>query len=409
MKHLKFRRGICILTALALFAGIWCAAPSLTPEASAVTQAEIDAMKDDLENIAGKIGDLKTQLKQIASDKAKALEQKRLLDEQIALISNQIAETDRVIAEYDGLITLKEAEIADIEAKEAAQYELFCKQVRSMEEQGSVSYLSILFDCSDFSELLDRAMMVSEIMDYNNDVINMLLATRDALQIARQELETKRAEQQTLRDGQAAARAELELQEAEANALAKRLANKEAAYKSSVKELEAEDKRIEADIKKAEKQLAAQNAGIVSESGWYWPVPGYYTLTSGFGWRTHPVYGTRRYHKGTDVGGAGINGTPIGAAKSGIVTTSKYSSSYGNYVVVSHSDGYQTLYAHMRSRAVKVNDVVKQGQTLGYVGTTGVSTGPHLHYEVWKNGERTDAEKYYSNLESVFYRRYNAP
>ena len=90
-----------------------------------------------------------------------------------------------------------------------------------------------------------------------------------------------------------------------------------------------------------------------------------------------------------------------------MVTTSAYSSSYGNYVVVSHSDGYQTLYAHMSKRAVSEGKIVKQGETLGYVGSTGASTGSHLHYEVWKNGERTDAELYYPELDKVFIRAYN--
>lgn len=404
----KFRRAIGSLVALALVLGVWCGAPLLMPEASAVTQEEIDAMKGELEGIATQIDQLKAQIDQVASDKAEALEQKRLLDEQIYLLNDQIAKTDAVIAEYDGLIAIKEAEIADIEAKEAAQYELFCKQVRSMEEQGTVSYLSILFDCADFAELLDRAMMISEIMDYNNDIINMLLATREALQLARQELEDERAEQQALRDSQVAAKAQLELQEAAAAALAQSLINQEAEFESAVKALEAEDKRIEAEMKEAERQLAIQNAGFVSESGWYWPVPGFYTLTSGYGWRTHPVYGTRRYHNGTDIGGSGISGTAIGAAKTGVVTTSKRSVSYGNYVVITHSDGYQTLYAHMSKRVVNEGDIVTQGQTIGYVGSTGVSTGPHLHYEVWKDGSRTDAELYYSNLESLFYRKYNA-
>ena len=171
--------------------------------------------------------------------------------------------------------------------------------------------------------------------------------------------------------------------------------------------LQEENRRIEEEMKEAEKKLAAKIAEVDAETGFYWPVPGFYRLTSGFGWRTHPVYGTRKHHNGTDIAAPGIYGTPIYAAKSGVVITSTKVSSYGNYVVVSHSDGYQTLYAHMSKRAVSVGDVVKQGDILGYVGATGVVTGTHLHYEVWYDGERTDAELYYPNLESVFVRAYN--
>jgi len=398
---------LCILIAAVLIAGLWGDMPLFTQRARAVTQADIDAMKDEISGISGKIKDLEKQLAAIANDKAQALEQVRILDEQIALMNSQIASTAAVIQEYDALVTVKEREIAKIEATEAAQYDLFCRQVRSMEEQGGVSYLAILFDATDFSDLLDRAMMISEIMDYNNGIITMLLATRDELQAAKADLEEDRGEQKALQSEQVAAQAELATRQTEAGKIVQSILDKEDGYEDAVNALEAENRRIEAEMKSAEKLLAAQAAGVVSEKGFVWPVPGFYRLTSGFGWRIHPIYGTRRHHNGTDISSAGIHGTKILAAKTGVVTTSAYSSSYGNYVVVSHSDGYQTLYAHMSKRAVSVGKVVKQGEVLGYVGSTGASTGSHLHYEVWYNGERTDAELYYPNLEGIFIRAYN--
>lgn len=398
---------LCILIAAVLIAGLWGDMPLFTQRARAVTQADIDAMKDEISGISGKIKDLEKQLAAIANDKAQALEQVRILDEQIALMNSQIASTAAVIQEYDALVTVKEREIAKIEAAEAAQYDLFCRQVRSMEEQGSVSYLAILFDATDFSDLLDRAMMISEIMDYNNGIITMLLDTRDELQAAKADLEEDRGEQKALQSEQVAAQAELATRQTEAGKIVQSILDKEDGYEDAVNALEAENRRIEAEMKSAEKLLAAQAAGVVSEKGFVWPVPGFYRLTSGFGWRIHPIYGTRRHHNGTDISSAGIHGTKILAAKTGVVTTSAYSSSYGNYVVVSHSDGYQTLYAHMSKRAVSVGEVVKQGEVLGYVGSTGASTGSHLHYEVWYNGERTDAELYYPNLEGIFIRAYN--
>ena len=401
MKHAKFRRILSVLLALTLVAGLWYGAPET---ASAITQEEIDDMKDNLEQTREQIQNMKDQLKQIEGDKAQALEELRLLNEQIALLTDQIENTDQVIAEYDALIAIKVDEITVIEEKEARQYELFCKQVRSMEEQGSVSYLSILFDCADFSELLDRAMMISEIMDYNNDIINMLLATRDQLSAAKAELEGERADQQALRDQQALSKAELQVQLAAASSLAQKLINEEKGYEAAVKELEEADKQIQKEIKEAEEEMERQK---LMENDWYWPVPGYYTLTSGFGWRTHPIYGTRKYHNGTDIGGVNIYGKAIGAVKSGIVTTSGWHINYGNYVIVTHGGGYQSLYAHMSKRAVSKGEQVKQGQTLGYVGSTGLSTGPHLHLEIWVNGERTDSEQYFPNLESKFYRKYN--
>lgn len=403
MKHSKLRRVMGALTVLSLVIGLCCLMPETV---AAITQADIDAMEDDLNKIASQIDNMKAQLEQIAGDKAQALKELDLLNEQVDLITAQIEETDRVIAKYDDLIAVKMAEIAEIEEKEAAQYKLFCKQVRSMEEQGSVSYFSILFNSSDFSDLLDRAMMIAEIMDYNNDIINMLMDTREQLAAAQAELEQERADQQDLRDKQAIAKAELEVQQAAAAALAQKLINQEAGYEAAVKELEEADKQLQKEMKEAQEELERQNV-LLSENSWYWPVPGYYTLTSGFGWRTHPIYGTRKYHNGTDIGGVNIYGKAVGAVRSGVVTTAGKHVNYGNYVIVTHADGYQSLYAHMSKLAVSKGDTVTQGQTVGYVGSTGLSTGPHLHLEIWKDGVRTDSEQYYPNLNSVFYRKYN--
>lgn len=398
-------RLLSVALALALTVTAVTVAPSAPGgTAQAVTQADIDAMKGKISNIAGNIKDIQDKLSKVQGDKTKALEEKRYLDEQIGLLDEQIVELDAVIAALTSAIADKQAEVEALTEKEAAQYALFCRRVRSMEEQGSISYLSILFNASSFAELLDNSMLIGEIMDYDNGVIEALQNTRRQVESAKAELEEKRAEQEEARAEQEEARADLQAREEAAAQLVAQITTQENEYRSSIRQLEAEDARIQQEMQKAQEALRIQNLGVVSEAGFYWPVPGFYTLTSKFGWRLHPVYGTWRYHNGTDI--AAYGGTPIGAAKSGVVTTSEYSNSYGNYVVLTHSDGYQTLYAHMSRRAVSVGQVVSQKDTIGYVGSTGVSTGNHLHYEVWYNGTRTDAEQYYSNLESAFIRRY---
>lgn len=365
-----------------------------------VTQAEIDALKNDLKGIGSEIKTLEERLKGIAGDKAQAVKEKEYLDSQIALVDQQIAQLDTIIADYDQLIAQRQAEVEDLEAREQGQYELFCRRVRAMEEQGAVSYLSILFNSASFSELLDNAMLVGEIMDYDNSVIEMLQSTRQSVEEAKAALERERAEQNDLRTEQEAARTVLQEKEEQATELVRRIESQEGEYEQALKELEAEEAKVEKEMKDAQKafeeaQRAAQ-VPVVSESGFQWPLTGRYRLTSKFGWRSDPFTGKQAYHNGTDI--PAPKGTPILAAKTGVVTTSKSHSSYGNYVVVTHSDGYQTLYAHMSSRAVKVGDVVKQGQVIGYVGSTGRSTAPHLHYEVWYDGKRTNAEDYYPNL-----------
>lgn len=401
---------------------ILCAsALGITPngESAGATQAKISNMKSQISQITTQIKDIQTKLDAVRSDKSQAVQQKQYLDEQIALSDQRIAQLDQIIQEYDTAIAEKQAEIDDLHAQEEAQYALFCERVRSMEEHGTVSYLSIIFNAASFSELLDNIMLVGEIMDYDQGVIDMLQATRASVEQAEAELEEGKADQQALRDEEAAARAELAEQEAAAAQLVQEIAQKESEYQAAIQQKKDEEAQIEKEMQAAQKafeeeqrkakeeeerrkqqgQSGGSSQVIVSESGFAWPLPGYLTLTSKYGWRT--LYGRSEFHLGTDI--PAPRGTPIQAAKTGKVTTSTSHWSYGNYVVVTHSDGTQTLYAHMSQRAVSVGQVVSQGQVIGYVGSTGNSTGNHLHFEVWVNGKRTNAENYF-NL--PFVRRY---
>ena len=175
----------------------------------------------------------------------------------------------------------------------------------------------------------------------------------------------------------------------------------QASVKASVRELEARAKAMDAEIARKEKELANQLAKsgtkITSESGYLWPVPGYTNLSSLFAGRIDPFTKRKATHTGIDV--PAPKGTKVLAAKSGVVITSDYNrGGYGNYVVVSHGNGNTTLYAHLSSRSVKEGDTVKQGQTVGLVGTTGRSTGNHLHYEIRVNGTRIDPAGKYKGL-----------
>jgi len=190
------------------------------------------------------------------------------------------------------------------------------------------------------------------------------------------------------------AKAELKSRENEVDGLLKEINAQEDQLEAAHKKLEAAAYAMDAEIKRKQEQYAAQSRKIVSEAGFIWP--SYCTIiTSLFGSRVHPVTGRANNHTGIDIAAAG--GTNILAAKSGVVITSTYNSSYGNYVVVDHGNGQTTLYAHMRKRLVSEGQTVKQGSTLGLVGTTGSSTGNHLHFEIRVNGARKDPLNYFKN------------
>ena len=400
------RRGLGLILLLALVLPM--AGPGLLPVSSAVTQAEIDALKNRAKTLAGQKAEVQAQLRSIQADKDTAMARKELLEHQISLIREEIANINEQIAMYDQLISEKAEELRQAEEDEAAQFELFCGRMRYMEEKGETSYWNILFASASFSELLDNYMMIEEIIQYDNRVINQLTALQERVAADKAALEEVQAEQEEAKRQQVAAQEELEVQEAEVDKLIAEISAQEDLLEAMEAELNKAAQDLDAQIKAKEKEYADQIKNVVSESGFLWPLPGSYNVISSFaGGREHPVTHVYGNHAGIDV--PAPRNTKIYAAKSGVVTTSVEGTggswSYGEYVVVSHSDGTSTLYAHMNSRAVSKGQTVTQGDVIGYVGTTGRSTGNHLHFEVRVNGNRTDPLDYFKD--KALYGRYD--
>ncbi len=373
--------------------------------AMAVTTEQLQSQINDLKNKSGELAqqkkDLSAQLASIQKDKTQAMNQKDLVEQEIEVIRQEIAYSDAMLTQYDGLIGQKEEELAAAQEKEAIQFDLFCERVRAMEESGTVSYFSILFNAADFSDLLDRVTFVNEVMEYDNAVMDLLARTREQVAAAKADLEAGRAEQQAVRDAQADQKSQLDEKLAQAQDLVSQISAKEDEVEKAKRELEAAaasmDKQLAAKQKELAAKIAAGKITINAGTGYLWPLPGYDTIFSLFGNRINPVTHKPQHHSGIDI--PAPRGTPILAARGGVVLRSARESSYGNFVVISHGGNNEsTLYAHMNSRAVKEGDVVSQGQVIGYVGTTGRSTGYHLHFEVRINNVRTDPINYYPGM-----------
>ena len=392
------RRAVVLLLALVMFLPL--TGPGMVLETSAVTQAEIDALKGNAGKLAEQKKDIQAQLKAVQADKSSALKKKELLEDQIDLIRQEIANINEQIAMYDQLIAEKTVELEQAEADEKAQFDLFCRRMRHMEEQGETSYWSILFASGDFSELLDNYMMIEEIIQYDNQVIDSLVSLQEKVTNDRTALEDAQSEQEAAKAQQMAAQDELKAQEDEVDKLIAEISAHEDLLEEMEEELNKAAKALDAQIKAKEREYAAQVANVPSESGYLWPLPGgYNTISSLAGGRIHPVTGKPGNHAGIDI--PAPSGTNIYAAKSGVVihaakgTGSSWS--YGNYVIVSHSDGTSTLYAHMSRIGCKEGQTVKQGDVVGYVGTTGRSTGNHLHFEVRVGSTRKDPVNYFKD------------
>ncbi len=406
MKNKKTLLRRVLMLALTLAVLLPLTGPAVITGSSAVTQAQIDALKGDASSLSAQRKDIQAQIKAIQADKNAALEKRGLLEKQIYLVQQEINNINEQIAMYDQLISEKSAELAQAEADEQAQFDLFCRRMRDLEKQGETSYWSILFSSSDFSELLDNYMMIEEIIDYDNQVIDSLVALQEKVSAERATLEEAQAEQEEAKRQQEAARAELKTQEGEMDKLIQEINDREDELEAKEKDLQVSAQKLDSEIKRLEREMAAQISKVTSESGFMWPLSASInTLSSLYGNRKDPINGKRDNHTGIDIPAA--RGTSIYAAKSGVVVTSIKGSgsywSYGNYVLIAHSDGTSTLYAHMNSRNVSKGQGVKQGDVIGYVGTTGRSTGNHLHFEVRVNGTRVDPVDYFKD-KTLYYR-----
>ena len=406
--------------------------PAMTTLAgAAVTQQDIDDFKSSLQDVQGQRSELQKKLDALQDDKEATQEKLALLQEQILLTEQQIGESQKLLDSYDQQIEDKKAEITKLEEQEDQQYDEFYTQTRWMEENGGASFISIIFQASSFSELLDYMMLVTDIMNYNDKIITQLEQTQTDLAQARDDLQSARDDQAATQKQLESAKTDLDKQKEEADQYYQQLLSDEKNYNSKVAQLEDDEKQIQADLEEAQAKYEAEleaaqkpttppstgggstgggsNTGggggstgpVVDPSGnWYWPLPGYYYISSVFGGRYHPITGVWETHTGTDIPAPG--GTPIQCAKDGVVTTVRpesFGSSYGNYCIVYHGNGYATLYAHMQSTPnVTEGQSVSAGDVIGYVGTTGSSTGNHLHFELRINGQRASALDLYPNL-----------
>lgn len=388
----KQAKGWWLRAAALVLAAVCLLSASMAP-ALAVTQAEIDALKGDAKDLKGQKKEIQAKLNALAADKSNAMERKDLLDQQIANTSAQITNVEAQISKYTQLIGEKEVELKDAEEQEAAQYELFCQRVRAMEKRGSVSYWSVLFKAESFTDLLSRVDFINEIMASDQRVIDDLQTLQQQIADTKADLEESKTQQEAAKTELVGKKKELDAQRVAANKVIQELTATENATEAVLADMEAEEDAIQAEIQRLSRELAAQQAASGQKpqsnpGGYIWPVNSRY-ITSTMGGRTSPGGIGSTNHKGTDIGRVGYT-SQVYASKAGTVIKATYSRSYGNYVVISHGGGNTTLYAHMSSLKTTAGAYVNQGDVIGITGSTGNSTGPHLHFEITENGSRVN-------------------
>lgn len=375
-------------------------------------QAEIQKQSDELEK---SIAENKDQTKTLVGQKAEIDQEMEMSRQKIENLNEQIQQLNLLIAE-------KQTELEASVAKEEALQKQYKARLRSMEETGSVSYWSILFRASSFSDLLDRVDMIREIAESDQLMLKQLSAATQAVETERADLEQQKLDLQQTEDDLAVEQAELETKRAKADTLITQMQAEYASLSDEFLAAEADEAAVREQIKKTEtdyfnalakEQAAAaaaaaaankpssgnnssssSSSGGASSGGFAFPLAYSTGVTCAYGPRVHPINGNKSFHYGVDLA-AGMS-TEIYATKSGTVTGATYGEANGYYVTINHGDGYSSIYAHMTNYVVSVGDSVKQGQLIGYVGTTGWSTGPHLHFEILYSGSNVNPMNYIS-------------
>ena len=319
------------------------------------------------------------------------------LDYQIQSTRAELNATQKIIDSLTRDIADKQDELDETIAQLDEKQELFETRIRVMYENGDTTYLEVLLSSEDFSDMLTNMEIVSQIMDYDKRIVEEYKALKAQIETQKAALESDRKDKQDYADDLEQAYEEIEAQKKEYKALKAKVDSDLALKKAEAERMLREQDEINDEIAALSRQETAASGGgggKVYSGSLVWPCPSYSRISSQYGYRTHPISGTRKLHKGLDI--AASSGNPVIAAASGTVVKSYFSSSYGNYVVISHGGGLMTAYAHMTRRLVSAGQTVAAGQQVDTVGSTGNSTGPHLHFEVYVGGSTTNPMNYFS-------------
>ena len=421
MKNIKksLRSVFCALLAAAALAA--------SLPAYAVSQAEIDDLQKKLDALEQQAQEQQDVINDLTSQKARFITRKLALDNKIEINRQMIELIGEQIKIYDEIIAEKQAELDKALEKETAQTELLRSRIRAMVENSTYSYASFIFDSSSVTELLSRIGDVNDIMHYDKTLEEEYMAAREDVESIKKSYEEARHEQELLQKELDTKQAELDAQveaaytmiadietlsddaQAEYDAIAEEEAKAEETLQEAIRKRAAEQAKYNQNNNSnngggGNSGGSGGNSGggssgggsATSLSNLQWPVPSCTLITSRFGYRVAPTTGASTYHGGLDIG-AGM-GASIVAAGAGDVIYAGANGGYGNCVMIDHGNGVVTVYAHMSSIGVSYGQYVTAGQYVGAVGSTGVSTGPHCHFEIRINGAQTDPAAYFSGL-----------
>ena len=378
---------------------------------------QIIALQQERKEVQNQIADVKKQYKENENEIADLIAQKNVVDQEIQLLNTQIININEQISAYNLLIADKQDELDTAEDRLEALNQENKERIRTMEEEGEVSYWEVLFKANSFSDLLDRLNMVEEIAASDKRRLQELSDAANKVEEAQAELETEKGELETTKKDLDDTQAEMNEKNKESEALLQELLQKADDLQALEEECKEQENAFLKQIAAMEVQFNAakqreweawkatsvppttqaggaggsSSGGTSGSSGGSsggsggWLVPCSYTsITSPFGNRNSPTSGASSYHQGVDLDTG--TGDPVYASRAGVVTVAGWGNAAGNYVQINHQDGFSSIYMHLSSYCVSAGQIVSAGQLIGATGATGITTGDHLHFGISYNG-----------------------
>lgn len=352
-----------------------------------ITIVSAESVQDKIDKAVKEKQEALEKIKEAEDERDDIIAQSEALELEIDLIQSEIYAIEDLIAEADEQIAEKEEEIARLEEEIAKQDEKFKECLRAMDETSTVSYIDLLLSSGSISELLINLESINEMTNHDMAIIDEMTRLKTEVEDAKAQIEVYRAEQEEARSIALEKQGQLEVKLAAKQALAEELEKDIEKYKEVYEEARRQEEQLKASL-----TYSSSGSEYMGTGEFCWPAPSYTRISSPYGWRFHPIYKTNKFHSGVDLAAPG--GSNILAADDGKVISAGWNGGYGNCVVVDHGGGISTLYAHASRLCVSKGDVVTRGSVIAKVGTTGNSTGNHLHFEVLINGKTTDPMPY---------------
>lgn len=377
---------------------------------SGITSSTIQDMREQISNAEKERSELQNSLSSVKDLVAKLEKEKTSLNNYVAKLDRNLAEIETKIIQLNEQIVFKEAEIAQTQkqleaalAKEESQHDSMGKHIRLIYQKGVSHYFEILLQADSLGDLLNRITYVNSMAEYDKAMLDDFIATREYVELCKEQLDLDKALLDETKAGVESEQRALEVLIGEKAAEIKRYESNISTQEQAIDEYEAElaeqtelIAQIEAAIIEEQKRILEENGVVLEYDGgaFVFPVASYTRVSSDYGWRIHPTLKVEKFHNGIDL--AAPKGTAIYAAYDGVVAASAYSATMGNYVMINHGGGLYTIYMHASKLCVEKDEIVVRGEKIAEVGTTGRSTGNHLHFTVRKNGEYVSPWNYIS-------------